>query len=37
MDNLIEAYPRLNKESIFAVLAFAAESIKNQKVFSIAS
>ena len=37
IDGLIQAYPRLNKEAIFAVLAFAAESIKNQKVYSIAS
>ncbi len=37
IEELLQAYPRLDKEAIFAVLAFAAESIKNQKVHSIAS
>lgn len=37
MDDLLEAYPRIDKEAIFAILAFAAESIKNQKVHSIVS
>jgi uncharacterized protein (DUF433 family) len=37
MDDLLEAYPRIKREDIFAVLAFAAESIKNEVVYSIAS
>jgi len=36
-DDLLAAYPRLSKEAIYAALAFAAESIKNQKVYAIAS
>lgn len=37
IDDLLEAYPRITKEDIFAVLAFAADSIKNEVVYSIAS
>jgi len=37
IDDLLQAYPRIDKETIFAVLAFAAESIKNEKIYSTAS
>jgi uncharacterized protein (DUF433 family) len=37
IDDLLEAYPRITKEDIFAVLAFAADTIKNEVVYSIAS
>lgn len=37
IDDLLEAYPRITRADIFAVLAFAAESIKNEVVYSIAS
>ncbi len=37
VDDLIEAYPKLTKESISACLQFAADSIKNEVVFSKAS
>jgi len=36
-EDLLAAYPRLSKEAIYAALAFASESIKNQKVYSVAS
>lgn len=35
--DLLEAYPRITKEDILAVFAFAAESIKNEVVYPIAS
>ena len=31
-EQLLESYPSLNKESIFACLAFASESVKNEIV-----
>jgi len=37
IEDLLAAYPRLSKEAIYAALAFASESIKNQKVYSVAS
>lgn len=37
MEDLLEAYPRIKKESIFAVLAFAAFSVKNEVVYPLAS
>ena len=37
IDDLLEAYPRITRKDIFAVLAFAAESIKNEVVYSVAS
>ncbi len=37
LEELLEAYPRIRREDIFAVLAFAAATIKNEVVYSIAS
>ncbi|MBR9920502.1 MAG: DUF433 domain-containing protein [Bacteroidetes bacterium] len=37
IEGLLEGYPRLKKEDVFAVLAFAAEMVKNEIVHSIAS
>jgi uncharacterized protein (DUF433 family) len=36
-EGLLEAYPRLTKEDIYASLSFASEAIKNEIVYSIAS
>lgn len=36
-EDLIEAYPKITKDDISACLMFAAESIKNEIVFSKAS
>lgn len=36
-EDLLAAYPRLSKEAIYAAFSFASESIKNQKVYSVAS
>ncbi|MCB0595787.1 MAG: DUF433 domain-containing protein [Lewinellaceae bacterium] len=30
IDDLLRAYPRINKEAIMACLAFASESVKNE-------
>jgi len=37
IEDLLVAYPRLSKAAIYAALAFASESIKNQKAYSVAS
>ena len=37
MDDLIEAYPKLSKNDIFACLIFASDAIKNEIVYSRAS
>jgi uncharacterized protein (DUF433 family) len=37
IDDLLDAYPSLTHADILAVLAFAAEAIKNEVVYSIAS
>ena len=37
IDDLLEAYPTITKDDIYAALAFASEAIKNEIVFSIAS
>jgi uncharacterized protein (DUF433 family) len=37
IDELLQAYPNLKKEDITACLLFAADSIKNEVVFSKAS
>ncbi|QQS51735.1 MAG: DUF433 domain-containing protein [Bacteroidota bacterium] len=37
IEDLIEAYPKIQKEDISACLLFAADSIKNEVVFSKAS
>lgn len=34
MDDLLEAYPKINKDDIAACLLFAAESIKNEIIIS---
>lgn len=36
-NDLLDAYPQLKREDIFAVLAFAAEMVKNEVVHSLAS
>ena len=35
-DDLLVAHPNLNKESIWAALAFAADSIKGERIYPIA-
>ena len=37
IDMLLTSYPHISKEAIFACLRFAAESIKSDKVYSLAS
>lgn len=37
IDDLIQAYPKIKKDDIIACLLFAADSIKNEIVFSKAS
>lgn len=37
IDDLVDAYPKITKEDIAACLLFAADSIKNEVVFSKAS
>ncbi len=37
IEDLIDAYPKLTRENIAACLMFAAESIKNEVVYSKAS
>jgi uncharacterized protein (DUF433 family) len=37
IEDLLLAYPRIDKETIFAIFAFAAFSIKNEVVYSLAS
>jgi uncharacterized protein (DUF433 family) len=37
VEDLIEAYPKIKKEDITACLLFAADSVKNEVVFSRAS
>jgi uncharacterized protein (DUF433 family) len=37
IDDLLQAYPRLKKESISAVFAFAAYAVKNEVVYPLAS
>jgi uncharacterized protein (DUF433 family) len=36
-EDLLQAYPRLKLEDIFATLAFAADTIRNEIVHSLAS
>lgn len=36
-EQLLKAYPRLNREAIDACLFFAAEAVKNEVVYKIAS
>ncbi len=37
MEGLLEAYPTISKEAIYASLAFASDAIKNEIVYSLAS
>lgn len=37
INDLLEAYPHIKKEDIYAALAFASEAIKNEIVYSLAS
>ena len=37
IEELLQAYPSLERESFFAILAFASESIKNEVVYPLAS
>lgn len=37
IEDILEAFPNINKNDIFACLQFASESIKNEVVFSLAS
>ena len=37
MNDLIEAYPSITQDDIYAALAFASEAIKNEIVYSLAS
>lgn len=37
LEDLLESYPQITKADIYAALAFASESIKNEVVYSIAS
>ena len=36
-EEILDAYPNINKNDILACLQFASESIKNEVVFSLAS
>ncbi len=37
IEDLLKAYPRIKKEDISAALAFAAEMVRNEVVYPIAS
>ena len=37
IEDLLEGYPSLDRDSIYAILAFAAETIKNEVVYPLAS
>jgi uncharacterized protein (DUF433 family) len=36
IDQILEAHPHINKESVFACLAYAADSLRNELRFPIA-
>ncbi len=36
VDDLLHAFPRLDRQSILAALAFAADALKGEKVYPIA-
>ena len=36
IENLLTSYPRLTKDAILAALTFAAETLKSEKIYSIA-
>jgi uncharacterized protein (DUF433 family) len=36
VEDLLKAYPRLDKESVWAALAFAADALKGEKIYPIA-
>jgi uncharacterized protein (DUF433 family) len=37
IEELIEAYPKISKEAIYACLQFASQAIKNEVIYSKAS
>ena len=37
IEQLLKAYPRITKESIYACLMFAAQSVKNEVVIAMAA
>ncbi len=37
VDEVLDSYPHLTKESIFACLAYAADSLRNENIYAIAS
>ena len=37
IEQLLKAYPRISKESIYACLMFAAQSVKNEVVIAMAA
>jgi uncharacterized protein (DUF433 family) len=37
VDQILVSHPRLTKEAIFAAIAYAADSLKNEITYSIAS
>lgn len=37
IEDLLLAYPRITRDSVYAVLAFAAFSVKNEVVYPLAS
>lgn len=37
IEDLLKAYPRISQEDVFAALAFAAETIKNEIIHPLAS
>lgn len=36
IDNLLAAWPRLTKEAVYDALAFAADSLKGEKIYPVA-
>lgn len=37
VEDLLEAYPRLNREGIAAILAYAADVVRNDHIYALAS
>ncbi len=35
VDNLLQSYPRLNKEAVSAALAFAAQALKGEETYPV--
>lgn len=36
VENLLDAYPKLSKDAIFAALSFAVEALKGEKIYPVA-